>query len=140
MNITKKYYRFFISVFCFLGILVFISCPLFEPPGQGDPGDGVFPLGPEIEVRQGSTIIWSGRDSSFGSVCINTSYNVTFTINNLGINNLNLMGVPDKVVKSGTDASSFTITSQPSSSIFSNLLSQGGAAPYPEYSFRERGI
>jgi len=124
MNITKKYNRFFISVFCFLGILVFIRCPLFEPPGQEDPGNGIFPLGPEIEVRQGSTIICSGGDSSFGNICINTSYYVTFTIGNLGTDHLNLTGTPDKVVKSGPDASLLTITSQPSSPISQNGSTQ----------------
>lgn len=83
-----------------------------EPPGDGMPAPAS-----EIEVWQGSTSVSSGDLCDLGSICIITSYNVTFTIENTGTEDLNLTGFPDKVEVSGTDVLLFTVTSQPTSPI-----------------------
>jgi photosystem II stability/assembly factor-like uncharacterized protein len=82
------------------------------------PGEVIPAPAPEIVIIQGNASIASGGNSNFGIVGINTLNDVTFTIENLGADNLNLTGVPDKVVVSGTDASLFTIISQPASPIY----------------------
>ncbi len=71
----------------------------------------------EINVRQGTINYATASTYDFqnqqNSVAGGTGKAVTFTIENLGFTTLNLTGSP-KVVISGTDASSYTVTTQPS--------------------------
>jgi hypothetical protein len=79
---------------------------------------------PEMEVKGNNTTIndgdtspSSGDDTNFGSQSVSSGTIVrTFTINNTGNAPLDLSGSP-KVAISGTNASDFTVTSQPSSSV-----------------------
>ena len=73
---------------------------------------------PEINVKQGTTNIPSSSGSyDFGSIKVPfSSSQVTFTIENTGSADLILNGSPEKVSKTGTDASMFNIT-QPSSPV-----------------------
>ncbi|MCP4260082.1 MAG: choice-of-anchor D domain-containing protein, partial [Planctomycetes bacterium] len=82
-------------------------------------------LGPEIEVMGNSQIIADGDTTpdtidhtDFGSISISSgSVTRTFTIMNVGSEDLNLTGSPDRVVVTG--GADFTITQQPTSSVAS---------------------
>jgi len=64
---------------------------------------------PEINLKQGVTSYASGGTYGFGSQLSGTSGSaITFTIENTGSATLNISGSP-KIVKSGTNASEFTI-------------------------------
>ncbi len=120
-----KWKSFLLNIFIFTVLLslIIISCTSsggtppddIEPPENGTPSPA-----PEIEVWHDSTSISSGGNCDFGGFCIITSNEMTFTIVNMGTENLNLTGIPDMVVVSGEDASLFTITSQPASPISPN--------------------
>lgn len=73
-------------------------------------GTGTATVQPEISLRQGSTIIAYEGSYSFGSVLVNpaTPPTITFTIENIGDDDLNLTGIP-KVEISGADASMFIL-------------------------------
>lgn len=73
---------------------------------------------PEINLKQASTnIASSGTYSGIGDTRIGTtSATTTFTIENTGTATLNLSGSP-RVVVGGTDASMFSVASQPSASV-----------------------
>jgi hypothetical protein len=92
----------------------------YQTPGEVTPAPA-----PKIVVIHDKRGISSGGNSSFGIVGTNTINDVTFTIENLGAENLNLTGLPDKVEVGGTDASLFTIVSQPASPI-----SPSGNSPF----------
>ena len=82
---------------------------------------------PEINVRQGTTDIPTSGSYDFGSVVVNTSSSaVTFTIENTGSADLVLSGSPEKVSKTGTDASMFSIGTQPSSPVATSPVGAGG--------------
>ncbi len=73
---------------------------------------------PEINVKQNTTSLASGNGShSFGSVAAGGgTVDVIFTIENTGTGSLSLSGIP-KVALSGTNASDFSVTSQPSATV-----------------------
>jgi hypothetical protein len=100
--------------------VAFAGCPVTGPPeggGPEDPGnDDPTPV-PAIQLWRDGNPLFQGYTCEFGLVCINTSCEITFTIENAGTAELNLTGVPDKVETSGAEASMFTIASQPSSPI-----------------------
>ncbi len=81
-------------------------------------------IAPEINVKGNNTTIASGDatpslsdHSDFDSVNVSSGTVVrTFTIDNLGTDNLNLTGTP-KVTLSGTNAADFTVTTQPASPV-----------------------
>jgi hypothetical protein len=112
-----RFIRF--SVWAF-SVLAIIGCPIAKKPETGDAGDDESGFFPEIEVRQGDGAVANNGIAGFGSVCINTANEVTFTIVNCGTADLNLTGVPEKVTKSGSDESLFEVTSQPFSPISPN--------------------
>jgi hypothetical protein len=66
-----------------------------------------------FSLSSGSTNYTSGGSYNFGSLAINTSTSVTFTIQNSGTGVLNLTG-SSAVILSGTNSSEFSVT-QPSS-------------------------
>jgi hypothetical protein len=75
---------------------------------------------PVLNVKNGSTDIPSGTGNhDLGNVSIGSINYATFTIQNTGVVNLNLTG-SSKVVISGADASSFSVTSQPVSPVTPN--------------------
>ena len=94
----------------------------------------VKPTLPEINVKVGGTSIADNVGSyDFGSVNLGSSKAVTFTIGNTGNAMLNLMGSP-LIRISGTNASEFVVTQQPSASVsasgsttFSITFTSGGA-------------
>ncbi|MGN6646675.1 MAG: glycosyl hydrolase family 8, partial [Cytophaga sp.] len=72
----------------------------------------------EINVRQATNNVLTGTTYDFQNQQISppgTGKAITFTIENLGFTSLNLTGTT-KVAVSGTDASSFVVTTQPSAS------------------------
>jgi hypothetical protein len=73
-------------------------------------GTGTATIQPEINLRQGSSIIANNGSYSFGSVLVDpvTPPTATFTIENIGDDDLNLTGIP-KVEIVGADASMFTL-------------------------------
>jgi hypothetical protein len=75
---------------------------------------------PEIELRQGSTVIASGGEYNFGNVnYLSSSADVTFSIFNFGLGNLALTGSSGNyIVKGGTNPGDFTVTQ---TSVFSPL-------------------
>ncbi len=73
-------------------------------------------LGPEINLMQGGTDIPVWGSHHFGDVPINTSQTATFTIENLGEQNLILNDFP-RVRISGTHAGNFQVTQQAPASI-----------------------
>ena len=80
-------------------------------------GAGVDPS-PEINVRQNTTDIVSGAGSfNFGSVNVGSSSSpTTFTIENTGINDLNLSGTP-RVQISGTHSTDFVVNTEPNATV-----------------------
>ncbi len=88
-------------------------------------------VAPEMEVLGNSTIISDGDNSpdtgdntDFGTIAVGSDYTITYTIRNAAgtttsDGDLKLTGTP-KVVISGTHASDFTVTVQPSSPIARN--------------------
>jgi hypothetical protein len=73
-------------------------------------GTGNAATAPEINLKQNTTSIVSAGTHIFGAFTVSqSSGNITFTIENTGDATLNLTGSP-KIVKSGTNASDFTIT------------------------------
>jgi hypothetical protein len=100
---------------------------------NNDSNEGVYQIsfagvvgGPEIEVLGNSQVILDGDTTpspsdhtDFGNVSTPTgSVTRTFTISNVGSEDLNLMGSPDRVVI--TDSGDFTVTQQPSSPVTAN--------------------
>jgi hypothetical protein len=79
-------------------------------------GNGV--AEPEIGVRQGVTGIASGTGSyDFGNVAVgSSSAEITFTVENLGMADLELNGTP-LVVIGGVNPTLFTVTTQPDSPV-----------------------
>jgi uncharacterized delta-60 repeat protein len=74
-------------------------------------------LSPEIAVEQPAlTNIADGGNKDFGAQNVGSTADLVFTIKNSGSTNLILSGTP-KVVVSGTHASLFTITAQPTSPV-----------------------
>jgi len=87
-------------------------------------------LGPEIEVMGNGQIIADGDttpdtidNTDFGIVPISQSVVLTFVINNLGSEDLNLTGNPDRVVVTGDP--DFIVTQQPTSPV-----TAGGATTF----------
>jgi hypothetical protein len=79
---------------------------------------GVGTAGPEIEIRQASTLIADGTGSfAFPMTAANTPVTADFTINNLGDSDLVLTGGGSLIQFGGTNASNFTVTVQPSGTI-----------------------
>lgn len=84
---------------------------------------------PEINVKGNSTTIASGSttpsttdETDFGSTAVSGGTVMkTFTIENLGDDDLNLTGMP-KVAISGTNMADFTVTTQPASPITPNQV------------------
>jgi CSLREA domain-containing protein len=78
---------------------------------------------PEMDVKGNNVSIADGDatpdaadHTDFGSTSISGgTVSRTFTISNGGVENLNLTGVPDKVVVGGANAADFTVTVQPTS-------------------------
>ncbi len=86
----------------------------------------VTPTSPEMDVKGNNTSIVDGDatpsttdSTNFGRLGIDSSRSVTFTIENSGDGDLYLTGTP-KVSISGTNASDFSVTTQPSSPVLSN--------------------
>jgi hypothetical protein len=78
-------------------------------------GTGIIP--PDINVKQNTTNIPDGTGSySYGTVTVLSSKPIVFTIENLGEANLALIGTPIVQV-SGTDASMFSVTVQPTTPV-----------------------
>jgi Tol biopolymer transport system component len=98
-----KTYSFKIS----LGISILVILAACPPP---------IPQ-PDISVSTSGTTILSGESYDFKIVSLGTSKTVTFVIKNGGAANLELTGSPEKVRVTGTDASLFSVNSQPSSPI-----------------------
>ncbi|MEQ1751154.1 MAG: choice-of-anchor D domain-containing protein, partial [Prosthecobacter sp.] len=72
---------------------------------------------PEISVEEPAlTNIADGASKDFGAVNVGSTADLIFTVKNTGNANLTLSGTP-KVVISGTHASLFTVTSQPTSPV-----------------------
>ncbi len=68
-------------------------------------------------IADGSTTPSTTNDTDFGNVCVvGATQSFTYTINNTGTANLLLSGTP-KVAISGTHATDFTVTTQPSSPV-----------------------
>jgi predicted RecA/RadA family phage recombinase len=79
-------------------------------------GTGIVPP-PEMNVKQGTTNIADGTGSyNFSSTQVGSHLDVVFTIENLGIGDLNLTGNP-KVTVGGGDAGMYAVISDPSSPI-----------------------
>ena len=75
------------------------------------------PLIPEIAIEQPAlTNIADGGSKDFGAVNVGSTADLVFTIKNTGGVNLTLSGTP-KVAISGTPASLFTVTAQPTSPV-----------------------
>lgn len=73
---------------------------------------------PEMEVKQGSTLIPNGSGScSFSTTVVGLDSDIVFTIQNLGTDTLNLTGSPDAVAFTGADAAQFTLQVPPPASI-----------------------
>lgn len=73
--------------------------------------------GAEIIIEQPiASNIADGGGKAFGSVMVGSSTSLTFTIKNIGPDDLTLGGTA-KVAVSGADASMFTVTTQPSSPV-----------------------
>ncbi len=72
---------------------------------------------PEISVEQSGVDLASGATRDFGAVNAGGASELTFTIRNTGGAALNLTGSPDQVTVSGTDASLFSVTAQPTSPV-----------------------
>lgn len=78
---------------------------------------GTGTVGPEINIKQGSTSLASGSGSqSFGSVAVGANGDLVFTVENTGNATLNLSGTP-KAALSGADAADFSVTSQPAATV-----------------------
>jgi len=83
-------------------------------------------IGPEIEVLGNNQVILDGDTTpspsdhtDFGNCYVPSgSVTRTFTIRNMGLQDLNLTGSPDQVVVTGS--SDFTVTQQPSSPVAAN--------------------
>jgi cysteinyl-tRNA synthetase len=87
-----------------IGILaVLAACPIMQRP--------------DISVSTSGTAIPSGESYDFRVVSLGESKTVTFVIKNGGSANLELTGSPEKVQVTGTDASLFSVDSQPASPI-----------------------
>jgi len=71
---------------------------------------------PKINLKTAAGSIATGGSFDFGSISIDTSKDVTFTIENLGTGTLSLTDTP-KVSISGTDASLFAVVSDPTTPI-----------------------
>ncbi|KUJ59173.1 hypothetical protein AR687_24510, partial [Flavobacteriaceae bacterium CRH] len=70
-----------------------------------------------VSIASGDTTPATTDDTDFGTMTVVSGLIVkTFTIENLGLSNLTLAGTP-KVVLSGTNASDFTVTTQPNSPV-----------------------
>jgi len=87
--------------------------PIWLWQGGCSAREGRGPLGPEIAVKQGATVIEAGRGHyDFGSVPVGTSsVAVVFTIGNTGEENL----VVSSIALSGADAAEFQVTTAVSS-------------------------
>ncbi len=72
-------------------------------------------MGPEFVVKQSGIIFQDG--DIFDFLTVNSQKDETFVIENTGEANLRLTGTP-KVDITGTDASDFTVVTQPDSVIF----------------------
>ena len=71
---------------------------------------------PEINIRQGSTLIHSGDTFDFGSIPTSGTQSITYAIENLGRGDLVLKGTPIVVI-SGAGAAMFSVSTQPASPI-----------------------
>ncbi|HEX3044859.1 MAG TPA: choice-of-anchor D domain-containing protein, partial [Bacillota bacterium] len=75
------------------------------------------PPKPLIKVTQGTANIGNGTGSyNYGNISLSASSSAAFTLENAGNVSLNLTGNP-RVQIGGTDASCFTVTAQPASSL-----------------------
>jgi hypothetical protein len=73
--------------------------------------------GKNVPISDGDTSPSAGDETDFGSTAVaGGTVDVTFTINNTGIGDLNLTGVPE-VSLSGANAADFSVTSQPVSPV-----------------------
>ncbi|MFD2725639.1 choice-of-anchor D domain-containing protein [Hyunsoonleella rubra] len=87
-------------------------------------GTGVVPS-PEIEIEGNGTVIPDGDvtpivadNTDFGNVnTVGATLGHTFTINNTGLLDLNLVGISPYITITGTNAADFTVTTIPSSTI-----------------------
>jgi len=85
----------------------------------------VAPSAPEIDIQNNAyaTSILDGAaastsdDTDFGNINVASSPSRSYTIRNTGSAVLTLSGTPDKVAISGTNASDFSITTQPTSPV-----------------------
>lgn len=100
---------FLFVVSCFLNP---VSCYL----GDASDSEGENIYVPEINVRGGGLGITSGGTCVFGKIPTSSSRSMQFVIENLGRGYLSLQGNP-LVQVSGTDASMFVVTVQPSTPI-----------------------
>ncbi|WP_179318875.1 GEVED domain-containing protein [Winogradskyella helgolandensis] len=103
------------------------SCQSF---GYGEVEDYIInivrPIGAEIHVEGNNNTILNGdittsglNNTSFGTTSIGSTIVKTFTIESIGASALNLTGSPDIQI-TGTHASDFVVTTQPSSSSLSS--------------------
>jgi len=70
-------------------------------------------VSPEIEVSKNATILANGQAVDFGSLDVNSSEGLFFTIKNTGLGVLDIPNLPTITV-SGADANDFMITESPS--------------------------
>ena len=90
----------------------------FSIQGFGDVNPEMDVTGNSVSISNGDFTPSSTDHTNFGSVpTASGSISRTFTINNIGGGNLNLTGSP-KVAISGTNASDFSVTLQPSTRSF----------------------
>ncbi|SNS42142.1 choice-of-anchor D domain-containing protein, partial [Dokdonia pacifica] len=87
-------------------------------------GEAVVTFVPEIEITGNAVEIVNGDmipdvsdATDYGTISLGTKKNVAFTINNVGSGALTLSGPPPYLTITGTDASQFSIQTEPSSSI-----------------------
>jgi hypothetical protein len=81
-------------------------------------GTGYYERKPQITVKQGNNVINPNGEYDFGSVLVNKTQDVTFTIGNSGEANLNIVAVSGNYVNvNNTAGSCFSVFQQPSTVI-----------------------
>jgi hypothetical protein len=88
--------------------------PDLEPYTFDLAGNGI---GPTISIVRGMQSVVRGGTESFGSVCVGTQNDLTFTVANAGNVDLHLVGSPIPLEITGTDASAFAVVTQPATII-----------------------
>jgi hypothetical protein len=100
------------------GSTIAIGSPLNDTVAYDKGYAYVFNAFPElvVEVQPSNTNLGDGGSRSFGTSVTGSTTSMTFTVKNIGYNDLTLTGTP-KVAVSGTHGSMFVITAQPTSPI-----------------------